>query len=70
MSDPFLKSSVPSPCACRFVRDEDFGPAKQVEECGFHQAQREKLEEVESILRNTENNDLLKRLHEIVRKQV
>ena len=70
MSDPFLKSSMPSPCACRFVRDEDFSPARRVEECGFHKAQREKLEEMESILRNTENNDLFKRLHEIASKQV
>ena len=69
MSDPFLKSSVPSPCACRFVRDEDFSPARMVEECLFHKAQREKLEEMESILSNKESNDLFKRLHEIASKQ-
>lgn len=32
-------------CACRFRRGEDFGPVEQIDECGFHCAQREKLSE-------------------------
>lgn len=32
------------PCACRFVRREEFGEAEQVEWCGLHARQREELE--------------------------
>lgn len=31
------------PCACRFVRREEFGKAEQVEWCGLHAQQRDDM---------------------------
>lgn len=41
MSDWPLKHD--GPCACRFVRREEFGEAEQVEWCGLHAKQRDEL---------------------------
>lgn len=31
------------PCACRFVREEEFGETKQVEWCGLHAKQQDAI---------------------------
>lgn len=44
MADWPLKHN--GPCACRFVRREEFGEAEQVEWCGLHAKQRDALNEL------------------------
>jgi hypothetical protein len=39
------------PCACRFVRREEFGEAEQTEWCGLHAAQRDELERLRGALK-------------------
>lgn len=38
------------PCACRFVRREEFGEAEQTEWCGRHAALRDELERKDKAL--------------------
>ena len=38
------------PCACRFVRREEFGEAEQVEWCGLHAKQRDDMAAIRDAL--------------------
>jgi len=50
IDDFYLKHTDSRPCACRFLRDEDFGEVKQVEICAAHKAQKDRLDELESLI--------------------
>ena len=43
-------SMGPFACACRFVRDSEFGEARQVDVCGFHRQQCAELAEALTVL--------------------
>ena len=60
------------PCACRFVRREEFGEAEQTEWCGLHARQRDELERLQAavgkaihwaehamLMRSSQNKELL-----------
>jgi len=38
------------PCACRFVRREEFGPTEQTEWCGLHAKQRNELDRLRAAM--------------------
>lgn len=53
------------PCACRFVRREEFGKAEQVEWCGLHAKQRDVMDAL--IRASREAADVLRRDADILR---
>lgn len=50
-SDPFSKHSDPRPCACRFIRSEDFGETDQVERCALHDSKDDRIQALEAALK-------------------